>query len=645
MKHLILGTAGHVDHGKTALVKALTNIECDTHKEEKQRGMTINLGFAHLDLPSGDSLGIVDVPGHKDFVHTMVGGASGIDLVMLVIAADSGVMPQTREHLSIMKVLGVKHGLVALTKIDLVEDRDLLELIQEEIREFVGGTFLEASPIIGVSAKSNEGIEALKDAIASQISQIEERPSDGVFRLFVDRIFSVSGFGTVVTGSVMSGSLKTKDKAYLLPGGKGDLTVRRMERHGEEVQEVRAGDRASINLVGLDKSDFSRGSIISDRPLKSTAILDARLDLFERSVTMGIWSQVIFHMGTFESQAKVHLIDKDILNPNESGLVQIHLPEPCVFQHGDRFVIRNSSSDLTLGGGEVIDVAPLVHRRRRDKLIKKMSHIAKGKLSDLISAEIRKMNRGVFREQVAYQLNISPEDVRNTLKHNLPKDILRYENKDRPILIANDVLERFRFGMIKAIKRFREKNPLIKKGATLEEIRGQLKIKKGSASEEVLRQLLQYQVQKGKLKEIDKTWVTADDMVAVDNKTMEKHLNFFAGYLKRSQYKVPLMNQMVEEAQKRNLSEKELKQILYNLTIRGEAYRVKDDYLHASIVHEVRDKMIAVFGNQEEGFSIGEFRDKVGGNRKFSLAVTALFDAEMITKRVGDLRIILKDNK
>jgi selenocysteine-specific elongation factor len=641
MKHLIMGTAGHVDHGKTALIKALTNIDCDTHKEEKRRGITINLGFAHLDLPSGDSVGIVDVPGHKDFVHTMVGGASGIDFVLMVIAADSGVMPQTREHLQIMKVLGLKHGLIALTKIDLIDDAELLELAKADIREFTAGTFLENSPMVAVSAKTGDGLEKLKQEISRVISCVEERPSGGIFRIFVDRIFSVSGYGTVVTGSVISGCLNVKDRVYLLPGGKKELTVRRLERHGKEVPGVMAGDRASINLVGLDKAAFKKGKIVSDRILNETKIMDAKLELFETSPVFGLWSQVIFFTGTYEKSAKIHLIDKNKMNAGETGLVQIHLQEPCVLRHGDRFVLRTSSNDMTLGGGEVIDIAPLHHRRRPGKLVTKMTAIARGKLPELISHEVRKLFRAVNTKEIAFNLNVSTREVEECAKKKLAKDIVKYDIKDGMILITGERLHNLRQAIVNAVKEFKKQNPLMDRGANLNEIRGSLKFAKGSDDEEVLKIELEYQVRKGKLIEKNKTWMLADGMAAIDKK-MSDHLNFFSDYLKSFEMKTPLMTQLRNEAEKRKLSERELKQVLYKLVSTGKAYRINDSYIHADIVDNCREKLKKELSNRKDGITVAEFRDLVGGNRKICLLLLAQYDSEMLTQRVGDVRVLKK---
>jgi len=641
MKHLIMGTAGHIDHGKTALIKALTHIDCDTHKEEKKRGITINLGFAHMNLPSGDSIGIIDVPGHKDFVHTMVGGASGIDFVLMVIAADSGVMPQTREHLQIMEILGVKHGLVALSKTDLAEDPEILKLSREDIREFVAGTFLQSSPIIEISAKTGAGLETLKEKISEIVSQIEGKFSKGIFRLYIDRVFSVSGFGTVVNGSVMGGGLKVKDTVYHLPGKKKALSVRRLERHGKEVSEVFAGDRASMNIAGLDKADLSKGDLISDRYLNTTNMFDAQLKLFEGCRSLKIWSQVIFHTGTFENKAKIHLIDRNQLRAEETALVQIHLSNPCVLRHGDRFVIRASSSDTTLGGGEVIDVAPLHHRRRPEKLIKNMSYIADGQLPKLISSEVKKSQGAIFADEVAFKLNISASEVEDNLDQKNQKDILKYDIKGKIILILKERLQLLRQGINHNIKEFLRLNPLIERGISLNELLGGLKIDQGGAGEEVIKIILQEQTLKGKLVEKDKSWKISGEYHSAD-KRMESLLKFFDEYLKGFGMKTPLMSQLIDEAEKRHLSKRELKQILYHLASTGKVYKTGDDYIHASLVNSCREKLIKKLSGQSQGITVAGFRDLVNGNRKICLLLLALFDSEKTTRREGDLRFLIE---
>jgi selenocysteine-specific elongation factor len=301
IKHLIMGTAGHVDHGKTALIAALTGIECDTHKEEKARGITINLGFAHLELDDDISIGIVDVPGHKDFIKTMVAGAYGIDFVLLVIAADCGIMPQTREHLNILQMLGVKQGLVALTKTDIV-DGEMQELAEMEIMDYLEKTSLRDAAIVPVSSVTGEGIEELKNKIHDIAQQTSGKKAGNVFRMYIDRFFNVKGHGLVVTGSVLNGKISVGSEVYPYPGKREKLKVRSIERHGKQVEHVDAGDRAALNISGMKQADFVRGMLLLGKEMELVAMIDARLELFDGHVNLGVWSHVIFHTGTFYSK-------------------------------------------------------------------------------------------------------------------------------------------------------------------------------------------------------------------------------------------------------------------------------------------------------------------------------------------------------
>ncbi|MFH1653077.1 MAG: selenocysteine-specific translation elongation factor [Pseudomonadota bacterium] len=376
MKHIILGTAGHVDHGKTALVKALTGFDCDTHPEEKKRGITINLGFTHLTL-GDDKVGIIDVPGHKDFIHNMVAGASGIDFGLLVVAANEGVMPQTREHIEIMDALSIKSGIVVLTKCDLADD-EMISIAKNDIKKLTDETFLKNAPIIQVSSTSGFGIDELKSTISEIIKSIPERPQGGDFRMFIDRAFYVQGFGAVFNGSVLSGRLESNQEIFVIPGDRKSHRIRRIERDRTQVDEVVAGDRASINIPGFKLDGFRRGQLISNRALETTQMVDAKIKLFRSSKALSLWSNVTFHLGTFESMAKVHLIDRNRLKGDERAIAQIHLPTPCAIAKGDKFIMRNSSGDMTIGAGEIIDSNPLHHRRRTKALIERINRVARG---------------------------------------------------------------------------------------------------------------------------------------------------------------------------------------------------------------------------------------------------------------------------
>jgi selenocysteine-specific elongation factor len=638
MKHIIMGTAGHVDHGKTALVKALTNIDCDTHPEEKKRGITINLGFSHLDLASGGSIGIVDVPGHKDFVHTMVGGASGIDFVCLVIAADSGVMPQTREHLQILDILGTKTGLVALTKIDLV-DSEILELAKEEVKEFVAGTCLDNCPIVGVSSVTGQGLDELKQEIAKIGEKISQRAAGKVFRLFVDRIFTVSGFGTVVTGSVLSGQLSKDQKAYLLPGVNDELRARRLERHGQETNSVNAGDRASINLLGLSKESFKRGMVVSDRQLKETQMIDVRLKLFPNCAKFNLWAQVVFHVGTYERQAKVHLIDKDVALGGEEMLAQIHLSAPAVLMHGDKFVIRNSSSDITLGGGEIIDAAPLHHRRRPEKMVREIKNIAGGELAQLIFAEARKRYTAVSSTDIADILNVSDGEVLAVIKQGVPQDVFAYVLDDQAILIVNAKHDQFAKSVLAVIKGFHRRNPLSNNGISKAELIASLGVGEGTCGEKLLEYVLADLKKQGLIEQREKNWAISGQKVELGQK-LERDISLVENYFKGCGMQVPLKSELENLARKNQISDKDIKQILYYLIKEGRAYKINDEYVHASIVDSCRNKLLQKLAQTKQGLKVSDFRDLVSGNRKICLLLLAQYDNEGVTKRNGDFRVI-----
>ena len=363
MKHVIIGTAGHVDHGKTVLVKALTGTDTDRLAEEKRRGITIEPGFARLDWPDGTQAGIVDVPGHEKFIKNMLAGAGGIDLAMLVIAADEGVMPQTVEHLDILSLLGVQGGLVVLTKAELVDD-DWLELVRGQALELTEGTFLEGAPILSVSAVTGQGIPELRDALYRLVQEAREKSALAPFRLPIDRVFSVDGFGTVVTGTLTEGAVQVGDAVELVPSGL-QSRVRTLQVHGESVDAAYAGQRAALNLTNLQKSEIRRGdAAVRPGSARSSRMLDVRLRCLrnaKRTVLNG--SQVHLYHGTSVHLAKAVLLERDELRPGESCLAQLRLTEPMAVKQGDRFVIRFYSPVETIGGGTVLDPRPLRHKR------------------------------------------------------------------------------------------------------------------------------------------------------------------------------------------------------------------------------------------------------------------------------------------
>lgn len=664
-RHLILGTAGHVDHGKTALIKALTGIDCDTHKEEKERGITINLGFAHLDLPSGENVGIVDVPGHRDFIRTMVAGAYGIDMVMLVIAADSGVMPQTVEHLNIIQSLGIRQGLVALTKTDLV-DEETLDLARLEVMEFLEGTSLEHAPIVPVSAVTGNGLGVLVNEIVALIPKIPDKPAGSVFRMYIDRLFNMKGQGYVVTGTVMNGSVKIGEELYLLPGFDKKMKVRQIQRHGQTVDSVCAGDRAALNLSGINAEDFERGVVLSSQRLPSANMTDASLVLFGEAEKMGTWSQVIFLTGTLKCNARIHLLDKDQLMPGGSALVQIHLDKPAMLMNGDHYVIRNSSNDTTIGGGVILDISPLHHKKRTAKLVDYLNDLreaesgrreAGGRKQEAgsrrqqglgwLKIEMRKEAGPVLPETLEAKLNLSPGDVLKYINEGLSPEIRLYNPGGRSILIMNSLDEGIRQKILSVLRQWHEANPLLESGLDSRGLAGKL----GFQSPEqklYLEALLDTLREEGKIRQNEATWLLGDFQVTID-KRMQESLDWLDQTTE--QYGVQKsvateMESLVASAQARSISKQKLMMMLVYLAKKGILYFYDDDYLHRTVVDHCRNLLLADLKHKEAGINEKEFRLLIDGTKRIVQVLIGIFTEEgSITKQSFYLRITEKGKK
>jgi selenocysteine-specific elongation factor len=407
----VIGTAGHIDHGKSTLVKALTGIDPDRLEEERRRGMTIDLGFAHLDLPSGRRVGIVDVPGHERLVRNMLAGAGGLDAVLLVVAADEGVMPQTREHLDILRFLRVPRGIVVLTKVDLVPDAEWLAAVEAEVAELVRGTLLETAPCLHVSARTGEGLDRLVMALDRLLDEVPQRPVDGPVRLPVDRVFTMPGFGTVVTGTLWSGRVRPGDVLEVLPGGER-VRVRQVQRHGAPVEVAVAGSRTALNLSGIERERLERGVVLATPGTFTPAtLLDARLRLLPGVPPLRHLAQIRVYLGTAEVLARVALLDRDQLRPGEEAPVQLRLEGPLVAARGDAFVVRRSSPPLTLGGGEVVTVNP-PKRRRGPAAAAEVAALAQADLGEVMRGAVAASGlAGVTVEDLLPQLGEARERV------------------------------------------------------------------------------------------------------------------------------------------------------------------------------------------------------------------------------------------
>ncbi|MBE9487111.1 MAG: selenocysteine-specific translation elongation factor, partial [Chloroflexi bacterium] len=407
--HFIIGTAGHVDHGKTALIRALTGTETDRLAEEQKRGISIELGFARLDLGQGQVAGVVDVPGHEKFIPQMLSGIAGIDLVLLVVDANEGVMPQTREHLQIMQLLQVRRGILVLSKVDLVEP-DWLDIVEEEVREQVSGTFLDKAPCCRVSALTGAGLDELMDVIREQLQRVPPREITGAVRLPVDRCFSISGFGTVITGTLNSGRVKPGDSLELLPAGIS-ARVREVQVHGQPAAEARAGQRVALNLSGVAREQVPHGSVVGTPGLfRASERIDVRLKLLNESPRpVKFRDQLHFHLGTARTVARAVLLDRDELAPGEEAFVQLTFDQPLLAHRGDRFIVRSYSPMITIGGGVVIDSEPQKHRRFRPEVIKRLHDLSSGslgfwlqKLAELEVGRLRDLEKvtGTGREEL-----------------------------------------------------------------------------------------------------------------------------------------------------------------------------------------------------------------------------------------------------
>ena len=475
MKYIILGTAGHIDHGKSSLVKALTGTDPDRLKEEKERGITLDLGFASLDLPGGNLLGIIDVPGHEGLIKNMLAGVGGIDIVMLVIAADEGIMPQTREHLAICDLLHVKKGIIAITKTDMVE-KDWLVLVQDEVRDFVKGTFLEKSTIVPVSSKTGDNLPMLVQELAKLSNEVAPKSLNGILRLPIDRVFTMKGFGTVITGTLLSGTISTDQEIEILP--KGITTkIRGIQSHNQAVQRSVAGQRTAVNLQGVEKDQLSRGdTIVSAGYFQPTKTLDAKLDLLKqapRGIKTG--ARIRFYNTTQEAIGRITVLGSNMLAPGEAAYVQLRLEQPVIVQHGDRYILRFYSPMETLGGGMVLNP----HTRRyktatMQESLKDLGMLEEGSLEEILGLFIS--NKGLAGMEEADIIGAVVAD-----KQSILSALAALTQKKTALRIDNLYVHATHLGglekkIVDFIKQFHRDNPL-KPGLDKEELKGMLRMR------------------------------------------------------------------------------------------------------------------------------------------------------------------------
>ncbi|MCD4818539.1 MAG: selenocysteine-specific translation elongation factor [Candidatus Cloacimonetes bacterium] len=636
-KHLIMGTAGHVDHGKTSLIKALTGYDCDTHKQEKERGITINLGFTHFDLDEKNSLSIVDVPGHADFINTMVSGSAGIDFVLFVIAADEGIMPQTYEHFEIMKILNVKSGLIALTKVDSV-DNELVELAIEEINDFVQNSFLEEAPIISTSSLTGTGIDILKSEINKIFSSLNQKESVGFFRMYIDRIFTVKGFGTVVNGSVLSGNLSKDDKLFLLPENR-EIRIRSLQRHSKNVEQIVAGDRGSLNIAGLKKDEFKRGMVLSSKYIKPTKMIDAKINLLKNNIEINRWSHLILLMGTVRTIAKMHLIDKNIVNENGEALVQFYLAEDIIAIIGDKFILRDTSDTQTIGGGEIIDAYPLHHRRRKQKDVDELSLLASGELSEIISVNVRKSIFPRDVKDLSKELNIMESEVLKAVNDGLEEDIVIIKTEN-PVLFTAKIKEKIKNDIMISIKDFHKKNPYVESGRNFKELMGIFGKNESENNKIVLKEILRGFIESNTLKEAEGSWILSNHKVIL-NAEAKKKLEKIENLITKSNLNLIKMSEIFDNFNKDKNTEKQIKMMLEYLERKNRIRKIDVYFISEENYLSVKKKLINYLqSNSQEGIVLKDYRDLIGVNRKVAMLLLDYFEKQKVVYSRENIRFL-----
>ncbi|HET6372980.1 MAG TPA: selenocysteine-specific translation elongation factor [Candidatus Polarisedimenticolia bacterium] len=641
MKHVVVGTAGHIDHGKTELVKALTGVNTDRFKEEQERGITIDIGFAPLAI-GGEAgtapitLGFVDVPGHEKFVKNMLAGVWGIDLVLLVIAADESIKPQTREHFDICRLLTVKSGVIALTKVDLV-DPDLAELATLEIRDFVRGSFLEEAPIIPVSARTRVGLDRLVEALAVAAARIEPGRPSSLLRLPVDRSFSIKGFGTVVTGTLVSGAVSPGDEVKVYPAGR-PCRVRGLQVHGQEVARADAGQRTAVNLQGIDASQVERGDVLS-RPgqIAPSSLLDVRLALLPSApAPLKDLGRVRFHQGTCELLARVKLLDVPELAPGHEAFAQIRLERPSCCLPGDRFVIRRYSPTATIGGGVVLDAHPVKHRGRAQATVT-------GALARLEGLDPREALRvllsgapsGAASGDVAVRLGITPEELDRLLDGTwVERDVLKAsESTSSPFLISIGAARELEAKVTAALTSYHRQNPL-RAGMPREELRE--RALKG-VGPEVTRFVIDRLAVAGAIRAQKDTLSLASHQVTLspeDERTMQRLEEAF----KHDGLNPPALEDLVAAA---GMDAQRAGRVFHLLLASGRLVRIKDGKVfHAEAIERLKSRLWEL-RPAKNVIDIGSFKELTGTSRKNAIPLLEHLDSVHVTRRVGSDREIL----
>ncbi|GAB6273516.1 MAG: selenocysteine-specific translation elongation factor [Peptococcaceae bacterium] len=627
MAYVVIGTAGHVDHGKTMLVKALTGIDTDRLKEEKERGISIELGFASLLLPDGKRAGIVDVPGHEKFVKHMLAGTGGIDLVLLVIAADEGVMPQTREHMDIIQLLQVKHGVIALNKIDLV-DEEWLALVREEVREFLASTGLKDAPLVEVSAVTGKGLAELRSALnqAAVFCRQEKKSVDyGKVRLPIDRVFSVAGFGTVVTGTLWSGLISPGDNLTIMPP-EIPVRVRGLQVHGESVAAAKAGQRVAVNLSGVEKSDIVRGHVLaSPKVFFPSNRFDARLFLLPHAnKALKHRARVRLYLGTAEVLGRVRLLDREELHPGETAYIQMELEEIMVALKNDRFIIRSYSPILTIGGGTVIDPGSPRHKRRRPEILQMLELKDHGTPEEIVMSYLIKQAALLTLKELS-----TPKEIIFALTAAGKIKVITGDNQEYFVvtIIYHSWVEK-----IKAHLQFFHRQYPLREGCPREDLRARFF---SSFSPRLFQFLLRTMAQENIIKLSGQAVALAGFIPQLAGE-QQKIVRQIENIYQERACQPPSWPELVKQMGMNENQAQELREFLFR---QGTLIKITDElYFHGVVFNQIK-KLIKNYLQEKKEISISEARDLLNTSRKYVLPLFEYLDREHLTLRVGDKRV------
>jgi selenocysteine-specific elongation factor len=630
MKSVIVGPAGHIDHGKTALVKALTGIDADRLEEEKRRGITIDIGFAHLELPAPDGsrirLGFVDVPGHERFVRNMLAGVGGIDLVLLVVAADEGIKPQTREHFDICRLLAIRRGITVLTKSDAV-DAETLEVVRLEVEDFVRGSFLDTahSPMVAVSSLTGTGLDELKSALAKVASEVTAKNSAALARLPVDRVFTMKGFGTVVTGTLVAGTIRKEEELEVFPSGKR-VRVRGVQVHGSPAEAAIAGQRTALNLAGLSTENLARGMALATADtFPSTSRVDALLSLLPSAKPFKDGARVHFHAYTTETIAEARLYGTKQLKPGGEAYAQLRFAEPMLLLPGDRFIVRQFSPVVTIGGGVVLDASPATRKRRAEDATAFLMIMREGSPEQVLAARVARRGAiGLRLEDIPGEMNIRREEAAKLAA----KAALVWCN---PVFVAPAAFAEVKADVLRALKKFHDANPLVA-GMSKEELRDRVNL-----GPEVFYSVLEKLAQEkklevaGELVHLPGRGVVMKDEEAESKKIIEQA--FASAGLKVPSLKEVLAGLKVDKTRA---------QKIVTLLLRDKVLiKISEELVfHHSALLDLRRK-IAALKTTAPKIDVARFKDMTGVSRKYAIPLLEYLDRERVTRRVGDERLIL----